>query len=150
MSSNSSMPIQSPEATKTWTGLLENSGLRRLDAGSLFEAELADRHLAHLELLDLAGDGHGELVDRLPVAGNLEVGQALSTEGAEVVLAGDLALPERHPGHQLLAHARVGDADDLHGGHGGVLEQHLFDFTRVDVLAAPNDEVLGASDDVDV
>ncbi len=36
--------------------------------------------LAHLELLDLAGDGHREFVDELHVAGNLEVGDACLAE----------------------------------------------------------------------
>src|SRR5437588_6872363 len=81
--------------------------LGRLDAGCPFEAELGDGDLAHLELLDLAGDGHRELVGRLPVAGDLEVGKALPAEVSEFVVGGTVALAEREPGHQLLAHARV-------------------------------------------
>src|SRR3982750_3582353 len=66
--------------------------LRRLDARCLFEAELGYGDLAHLELLDLAGDGHGELVGRLPVAGDLEVGEALAAEVSELIVGGGVAL----------------------------------------------------------
>src|SRR5438270_5520882 len=54
---------------------LERAALseRRLggrDRGRLLQAELADGRLAHLELLNLARDGHREPVDEFPVARN--------------------------------------------------------------------------------
>ena len=43
----------------------------------------------------------------------------------------------------------IGHADHRAVGHGGVLEERGLDLHRVDVLAAADDHVLGAVDDVD-
>src|SRR4051794_29580318 len=43
------------------------------DLGCALEAELADRGLAHLELLDLPGHGHRVLVDEADVARHLRL-----------------------------------------------------------------------------
>ena len=49
----------------------------------------------------------------------------------------------------LLAHRRVGQADHRAVRDVGVLEDRRFDDHRVDVLAAADDHVLRAVDDVD-
>src|SRR5215472_8798206 len=89
-------------------------GLRGRDRRRLAEAELLDRGLAHLELLDLAGDGHRETVDELPVPGDL-VGRDLALAPRRELLACSVrALTQFHPGHDLLAILLGGHADNLH------------------------------------
>src|SRR6266545_4346285 len=60
--------------------------------------------LAHLHLADLAGDGHGELVDEVDVSGDLVVGELAGAELAQR-LGGEWCRPRAqvHPGHELLA-----------------------------------------------
>jgi hypothetical protein len=43
-------------------GVAPQARLRRLDLGRRLEAQFLDGDLAHLELLDLAGDGPGEVL----------------------------------------------------------------------------------------
>ena len=64
--------------------------------------------------------------------------------------SGDRARAQADPGHQLLAVALVGHADDGDVLDVGVAVEELLDLARVDVLAAPDDQVLDAADDVDV
>ena len=52
-------------------------------------------------------------------------------------------------GAHLLAEGGMGHADDGAVGDGGVFEEGGLDLHRVDVLAAPDDHVLGPVDDVD-
>src|SRR4051794_39670308 len=76
---------------------------------ALGEPQLPGRGLAHLDLADLARDGHRELVDDLDVAGDLVVGelsgaevpQRLGREGCRSVLHPD-------PGAQLLPYFSSG------------------------------------------
>ena len=60
------------------------------------------------------------------------------------------ALADLHPRHDLLAVLRVGDADHLHVDDVGVGVEELLDLPRVHVLAAADDHVLDAADDVEV
>ena len=83
------------------------------------QAQLVDGLLAHLELLHLAGDRHGEVVDELDVPGDLEVGDPAPAEVLQM-LVGDVIVPrqELHPCHDLLSEPAVGNAyylDVLHG-----------------------------------
>ena len=55
---------------------------------------------------------------------------------------------ERHGGADLLAEVGVRDADHRRLGDGRVLVEHLLDLPRVDVVAAPDDQVLLPVDDV--
>ena len=55
-----------------------------------------------------------------------------------------------HHRADLFAVALVGDADDGGFGDVGVLVERGLDLGRVDVLAAPDDDVLQAVDDVEV
>ena len=64
---------------------------RRFDGRRLLEPQFLDGLLADLVLLDLAGDGHGEAVDELDVAGRLEMRQLLAAEVADFVRRGRLA-----------------------------------------------------------
>src|SRR4051794_11023167 len=66
------------------------------------QPELLDRELAHVELLDLAGDGHRIVVDDLPVAGDLEGGDAAAAGGGELLPGDGGAVAQPDPGHDLL------------------------------------------------
>jgi hypothetical protein len=59
-----------------------------------------------------------------------------------------LAGLEHDPGADLLAVLRVGHAEHLHVLHLGVAVQEFLDLARVDVLAAADQHVLDAADDV--
>src|SRR5579884_914859 len=124
--------------------------LGRLHPGRRLKAELAHRLLPHLELLDLAGDGHGELSHELDVARDLVVGDPAFAVLLQGVLGEAGALPDLDPGHELLAVLGVGHADHLDVAHVGVGVEELLDLPGVDVLPAPDDHVLDAADDVDV
>src|SRR5439155_11830228 len=92
----------------------------------------------------------GELGHELHVAGDLEVGDLAPAEAAHVVLGQAGALPRLDPGHDLFAVTLVGHADDLDIGDVGVGVEELLDLAGIHVLAAPDDHVLDAPDDVDV
>src|SRR5689334_17121514 len=102
--------------------------LRRL---LLFQPELADRLLAHHELLDLAGDGHRELRDELDVARDLVVGDLALAELADLLGRRGLAGMQLDPGTDLLAVARIGHADHLHVLDLGMPIQELLDLARI-------------------
>src|SRR6185295_13817519 len=67
----------------------------------LRQAELFFHQVAHLEFLDLAGDGLREGVDELDMAGDFEVGELLFAVVAELVGGGLLARFELDPGGEL-------------------------------------------------
>ena len=54
--------------------------------------------------------------------------------------------PERHEGHRLLAEDQIGLPDDRGLEHRGVGVEDVFDLLRVDVLPAPDDQVLDPVD----
>src|SRR3954464_14227221 len=91
-----------------------------LGAGCRLEPQSLDRLLTHLELLDLAGHGHWELVDEHDVARHLEMRQRLLAEGAQLVLVTRGAVLQTHPCAQPLAVLVVRHADDLDVGNRGV------------------------------
>src|SRR5581483_9656418 len=132
---------------KKWSRTAAGSDLRRLLD---LEPELADRLLAHHELLDLAGDGHREFADEFDVARDLVVGDLALAELPDLLGRGALARPELDPGADLLAVPGIGHADHLHVLHLGMAVEEFLDLSRIDVLAAPDDHVLQAADDVDV
>src|SRR5207302_3847493 len=110
---------------------LTEAGSGRLGTGRLLETQLLDRRLAHLELLDLAGDGHRELVDEQHVARHLEMRQPPAAVVADVVLARRLAVLQPDPRAQLLAVLHIRHADDLYVGDRGVAVEELLDLARV-------------------
>src|SRR4029434_5846246 len=74
----------------------------------------------------------------------------LLAEGPQLGRGGPGAGLEDHGGPDLLPVRRVGDGDHGRLGHRRVLVQHFLDLPRVDVVAAPDDQVLFAVDDVEV
>src|SRR5205823_7326598 len=137
-----------PQATAAAPRPSEASG--RFHPGRGFEARFCQRHLPHLELLDLAGDGHRELVGEPDVAGHLVVGDLALAEVLDGLLGDGGAWADLDPGHELLAVLDVGDADHLDVGHVGVGVEELLDLPGIDVLSTADDHVLDAADDVDV
>lgn len=117
----------------------------------LLQPHLLNRNLPHLELLDLPGNRHRELIHELVVPGDLEVGDLALAEGLQV-LSGDRCCIrcQLHPGDQLFAVFVIGDAGYLHFFDGRVGVEELFDFFRVDVLTAADHHVLDAANDLDV
>src|SRR5579859_3245446 len=77
--------------------------LRGGHPGCLLESELLDCDLAHLELLDLARDGHRERVGELPIARDLECRDLAFAPCGELVAGDGSALPQLDPGHHLFA-----------------------------------------------
>src|SRR5690349_729834 len=98
-----------------------SGGLLRL------QAELADRLLAHHELLDLAGDGHREFRHEFDVARDLVVGDLALAELADLLGRGVLAVAQLDPSADLLAVLGIGHADHLHVLHLWMAVQELLD-----------------------
>src|SRR5262249_24345399 len=113
----------------------------------LLQSELADGLLAHDELLDLAGDGHREGVDKLDVARDLVVGDVALAELADLIGGRGYAIMQLDPGTDLLAVLGVGHAYHLHVLHLGMPVEELLDLAWIDVLAAADHHVLQPADD---
>src|SRR5690242_18775961 len=126
------------------------AGLRGPDVAGFGQVELGDGGFAHLELLDLPGDRHRELGGEPDVARDLVVRDlalaVLPDRGGVKLRAG----PQPYPGAQLLAVLQVGNADDLDLLDGRMAVEELLDLARVDVLAAPDHQVLDPAYDVEV
>src|SRR6185503_11567015 len=125
-------------------------GLRGALLRGAFEPELRDGHLAHPELLHLARHRRRELVDELPVRGNLERGDPAAAERGQLLAADRRRGLPLHPRHHFLPVLVARHADDLHVEHGGMRVEIFLDLARVHILAAADDHVLDAADDVDV
>nr|POE88193.1 hypothetical protein CFP56_11422 [Quercus suber] len=95
----------------------------------------------------------GQLVEHLDLARHHELGDAaLGLGPADEVGAGELAAAvglERDEGLGPLAPLRVGDGDARGLEHGRVGDEHGLERERGDVLAAGDDDVLGAVEDLD-
>src|SRR4029079_7186385 len=113
-------------------------------------AELRDHRLPHLELLRLPGRSQRKLLDDAHVARHLVVRDLPLAEVADRVLVERVAAAGDDPGAHLLAVFRIGDAEDLRVLDAGMAQQVLLDLARVDVLAAADQHVLDAADDVRV
>src|SRR5882724_13284821 len=105
----------------------------------------------HFDLADLAGDGHGELLDDLDVAGDFVAGEFAVGELADGV-GGEWFGAGAHPdpGAQLFAVLGVRDADDLGVEHVGVGVEDLLDLAGVEVLPTADDHVLDPAGDAQV
>src|SRR5919112_3412559 len=114
------------------------------------QPELLFYDLTHDEFLDLAGDGHGELVYELDVARDFLVGDLSLAEGPHLVLRHRLTLANSDPGAKLLTVSRVGHAKDLDLLDLWMFEEKLLDLTRVKVLTSTDHHVLDAANDVAV
>ena len=123
---------------------------RRVGDRGQMGRRLAEELGAELALEDLAGRIAGQRLGPEPEpGGHVERGQPLADESGQLVGAHVLTGPQHHDGPDLLAEDRVGHADDGAVGHGRVLEEGGLHLDAVDVLAAPDDHVLGPVDDVD-
>ena len=84
--------------------------------------------------MDLAGAGHGELVDEGDVAGRLEARHAPAAVLDHLAFGEQAARLELHEGHRHLGEPSIGHPD--HGGHpdGGMAHEEPLDFHGIDVL----------------
>jgi hypothetical protein len=99
---------------------------------------------------ELAGGGHGDLVDELDPLGQPPLGELVGHRGHHLGLA-DLraGLADDH-GQGALAPPLVGDGDDRRLGDLGVAHQGVLQLDAGDPLAAGLDQVLGPVDHVQV
>src|SRR5437870_2363508 len=100
-------------------------------AGGL--TEFLDHLLAHLEFLNLSGDGRRESLHQADVAGNLVMGDLGAAEGTYRFLVECGAVTRDDPRAQFLSVPLIGHADDLHVLDVGMPVEKLFDFARIDV-----------------
>src|SRR5690606_39233586 len=126
-------PITSPHY------LLPPSADRRRRAGAL----------AQHVLLDLAGGGLGDLLEA-DLARALEVREALAAMRDELFGAGARIRPQLDEGGRCLAPARIRLRDHAAGEDRRMGVEHVLDLDRGDVLAARDDDVLGAILDPDI
>src|SRR5687768_8935982 len=141
--SASSMPQKGPAATA------QNSMTLTPDRGKTMEPpvlgsvqqvyELQALHLARRTARQL-----GHEVDRL---GRLEAAEVAHAELAQLLGGAVAALAADHAGHDLLAVMLVRDTHGRGVEHRGVLQEHLVDLARGDVLPALDDELLDAAGD---
>ena len=92
----------------------------------------------------------GKLRHEADEARHLVVRDLALAERPDLFFGGAPAGLQHDPGADFLAEARVGHAEDLHRLHLRVAEQELLDLARIDVLAAADQHVLHAADDVAV
>src|SRR5687768_1920802 len=104
--------------------------------------------LPHLDLPDLAGDGHRELVDQQDISRDLVMGKFAARELADLLrIQVSGSVPELDPGAQLLAVLLIRYADHLDVLDVGMGVQELLDLARVDVLPTADDHVLDPAHD---
>src|SRR5262245_19609480 len=107
------------------------------------------RHLAQLEFLDLAGRGLGQ-IDEHDVARAFVAGKLLLAPGDDLVLGDGSAGPRLDERARRLAPFGFGLGDDGGCGDCRVLVKHVLDLVRGDILAARDDDILGAVLELDV
>src|SRR6266851_1283103 len=90
--------------------------MRSCSSGSLLQAktQFFDHLLAHQEFLDLASDRHWKAIDKFNIARHLVMRDLALAKGPDILRGGGLAVAQADPGTELLAIARVGNADHLH------------------------------------
>ena len=110
------------------------------------------RHeLAEAVLLDLAARGHRKLADDLDPLGKLVLGELLAIEERGDLRQRDgLPVARDHHRARALDEPRVRHRHDRHAGDLGMRVEHVLDLRHRDVLAAADDQVLGAPGDGDV
>src|SRR4029077_5054176 len=95
-----------------------------------------------------AGYRRRKAANEFDVSRDLVMGDLALAEGADLFGARRRAVAQTNPGAELLAVARVGDADDLNILDLRVAVEEFLDLPRIDVLAAADHHVLDAADDV--
>src|SRR5207248_6164801 len=101
-------------------------------------------------LLDLAGRVARQLVEEGDPAGHLVVGEALREERTQLLDVEHLPGCGDDEGGQVLTQHLVGHADYRRLENGSVLEEGVLDIGGVDVVAAPDDDLLRPADDVEI
>jgi hypothetical protein len=104
--------------------------------------------LANQILLDFAADREREAVDEAHVAGHLVVRNLSAAEFADLFLRDAHAAPQPDARADGLAVLGVGNTDDGDVEHRRMAIKIFFDFPRINVLAAADDHILQAADDI--
>src|SRR6056297_1004682 len=109
------------------------------------------RALAQVRLEDLANRGLGQLVQDLDMTRNRRALMDMHLAVLAQFLARNAAaLDKLHIGAGNLARMRVGLANGAGDSHGIVGHQCLLDVGRIDIVPAPDDQILGTSRDPEV
>src|SRR3990172_8256542 len=108
----------------------------------------SDHEAAQLLAQDLADGTLRQRLHEPHLPGALELREVLLAEADQLVRRRRLTGLEHDEGAHLLAHERIRASDDRGLGDLRVRVQHLLDLARVDVQAAPDDQVLLPLDDV--
>src|SRR5882672_2988542 len=109
--------------------------------------EFLDHRLTHRKLLDLAGHSGREALHEPDMARDLVVRDPILAEPAETLLVESGPGLRNDPGTEFFAIPCVRYAENLDVLNIGMPIQILFDFTRIDILAAADDHILDPSDD---
>ena len=99
-------------------------------------AQLLDHPVAHDELLQLAGDRHGEFFDKADMVRHFVIGNLILAERFDFSLVGLLSLFKFYPGTELLTVFVVRHAEYCNILNLVITIQELLDFAGVDILAA--------------
>ncbi len=97
-----------------------------------------------LEPLNLARGSLWDLVDEDEPTGDLEIREPNSDKLLELLLGGDCAVAQHDGCGDLLSEHRIGDREGHGLRDGRVVEQHLVDLSRRDLLTAAIDDLLDA------
>jgi PAS domain S-box-containing protein len=116
----------------------------------LSQFPLGSQSFAQRRLGDLPDRVLGEHLLEVYLARHLVPGQGTTAVLDEVFQRDAAAGPERHEGHRLLAEDGIRAPDDRGFEHGGVGVKNVLDFLGVDVLPAPDDQVLDPVDQGEV
>src|ERR1700736_338230 len=124
-----------------------SSSSRRLRFAQI---EFFHHGLADQEFLNLARHCRRKSLHEPDIARYLVVGDLTAAKAGDFLGGGRLALAQPDPGAQLFAEFRVGHAHHLNILDLGKAKQKFFDFPRINVLTAANDQVLQPADYVAV
>src|SRR5438093_782375 len=113
----------------------------RFDAGGFLQTQFLDHDFSHSKFLNLAGDRHRKFADDLDVARNLEGCDVSFTKRLNFRCGKHHVRFQFDPSSHLFAVLRAGNSDDLDFADSRAGVQKLFDLTRIDVFAAPDDHV---------
>src|SRR5262245_33463947 len=122
----------------------------RLEARHVLQSHLSDQLLAQLELLHLSAGRERERLDEADELRDFVAADSGLAIFADFVWSDLFALFRPNHRADLFPHKFIGEAYDLRLGYLRVAHQEVFDLRRVNVLAAANDHILHAPDDVDV
>ena len=94
------------------------------------------------EMLDLAQRRSRQIIDKDDIARHLEAGELRQHMRFQILGFDRTSRAPDHVGHRHLVPSGIGPADHAALRDIGMLQQHAFDFGRIDVFATGNDQIL--------